>query len=81
MGTPSPSVPEGAPHSLLLPLLPTSQMRKSKKLLLFTPHLPPKLLNFIPRTNKSIFIAAGGAGNGFAVLPFLFFQVLLNLPL
>lgn len=47
---------------------------------MFTPHLPPKLLNFIPRTNKSIFIATGGAGSGFAVLPLLFFKVLLNLP-
>lgn len=46
---------------------------------MFTPHLPPKLLNFIPRTNKSIFIAAGGAGSGLTVLPFLFFKVLLNL--
>lgn len=27
---------------------PPSKMREEKKLLLFTPHLPPKLLNFIP---------------------------------
>lgn len=53
--------------------------KRGKKLLLFTPHLPPKLLNFIPRTNKSIFIAAGRAGSGLTVLPFLFFKVLLNL--
>lgn len=47
---------------------------------MFTPHLPPKLLNFIPRTNKSIFIAAGGAGSGLLFHIFLFFKVLLNLP-
>lgn len=62
-----------------LPPLPLQNEKKGEKLLLFTPHLPPKLLNFIPRTNKSIFIAAGGAGSGLTVLPFLFFKVLLNL--
>lgn len=64
-------VPGGSP-SLLLPPPPPSSWRKSQKLLLFTPHLPPKLLNFIPRTNKSIFIAAGGAGGGWSFSFFIF---------
>lgn len=77
--TPTPStVSKGTPTSFSSSP-PPSKMREEKKLLLVMPHLPPKLLNFIPRTNKSIFIAAGGAGSGLAVLPFLFFKVLLNL--
>lgn len=64
--SPSPTVSQtGGPHPrLLLPVSPPKCQRAKKKLLLFTPHLPPKLLNFILRTNKSIFIAAGGAGSG-----------------
>lgn len=77
---PFPTAPRGVPTSSSSSSPPPIQNEKEgKKLLLFTPHLPPKLLNFIPRTNKSIFIAAGGAGSGLTVLPFLFFKVLLNL--
>lgn len=73
-------VPDGVPpHSFLLS--PRSTSRKSKKQLLFTPHLSPKLLNFIPRTNKSIFIAAGGAGGGLLFYLFIFQSPVKSAPI
>lgn len=65
------SVPDRGPApSSLRSRLPKRE--RAKKLLLFTPHLPPKLLNFIPRTNKSIFIAAGGLGSVCCFPSFIF---------
>lgn len=73
-------VPDGVPpHSFLLS--PPSTSRKRKKQLLFTPHLSSKLLNFIPRTNKSIFIAAGGAGSGLLFYLFIFQSPVKSAPI
>lgn len=68
------------PHSSFL-LSPLPKWERAKKLLLFTPHLPPKLLNFIPRTKKSIFIAAGGAGSGLLFYVFIFQSPVKSAPI
>lgn len=73
--------PGRGPTSLLPPLPPPSTSRKHKKQLLFTPHLSSKLFNFIPRTNKSIFIAAGGAGSGLRFYLFIFQSPVKSAPI
>lgn len=64
--------------SPIIPPLPPSTSRKSKKLLLFMPHLPSKLLNFIPQINP--FLLQREEQAAVCCFTFLFFKVMLNLP-
>lgn len=47
-------------------------MKKRKKTIIVHASSPTKVIKFIPRTNKSIFIAAGGTGSGLLFYLFYF---------